>query len=161
MSFPLHGFPLCWFSATSVWIHHFIGLVQDCSISKVLPVEILQTCARPSTYNKATFISPKWHHFRLVKSLRGASSKHSLVFTQCQFWPLGIVIACVCLCVHVFHHQSKYTYNWRKYNNYLDCFMVPTFSQSPSFAYTYICRALHGPDCLAVSILCIYTDLCN
>ena len=44
---------------------------------------------------------------------------------------------------------------------YLDCFMVPTVSQSPSSARAYLPRPLDGPNCFTVSTLCTFTDLGN
>ena len=34
-----------------MWHIHIDGLVQDCSISRALPPEILQFCTKPSIYN--------------------------------------------------------------------------------------------------------------
>ena len=42
---------------------------------------------------------------------------------------------------------------------YLHCFRVPTVSQSPSFALTYLPVLLHSPDYFTVSTRCTYTDL--
>ena len=44
-------------------------------------------------------------------------------------------------------------------HDYLDCFMVPTVSHSPSSACTYIPRLPHGSDCFTVSSFCAYTHL--
>ena len=42
-------------------------------------------------------------------------------------------------------------------NDYQDCFMILTVSQSPFVARTYIPRQLHGPDRFTMSTICTYT----
>ena len=44
-------------------------------------------------------------------------------------------------------------------HHYLDCFMLPTVSQSPSSACIYIPRPLQGHNCFTVSSHCMYTDI--
>ena len=62
-----------------------------------------------------------------------------------------------------FHHKSKDETTRLIHNrhDYLNCFTVPTVSQSPYSACTHTPRPLHGSDCYTVSTLCPYTDLCS
>ena len=57
-------------------------------------------------------------------------------FTRGQFWPSGIVVACVCVCLSV-------------------CLSITCLSS----ACAHIPRLFHGPDCFTVSTRCTYIDL--
>ena len=54
--------------------HHIEGLVQDCGISSVLAMEILLSCAKPSTYAVAMEIPESFINsiFSYAKPLRYA-----------------------------------------------------------------------------------------
>ena len=119
-------------------------------------------------------------HLWSVRSIWSGFLTYVFFFlTRCQFWPPGIVVACVCL-VHVYAHQSLACPRDNSRSNFVSPLLeiynrnittrkswVPrlflfhnrTVSWSPSSVRTYIIRLFHGPECFTVSTLCTYTDL--
>ena len=86
------------------------------------------------------------------------------VLEQQQFWPAGIVVACVCVCVSVCLSVCQSFACW-PYNSWpIDARIIKFgpdmyVSWSSSSARIYKPRLFHSPDHFTVSTLCMYSDL--
>ena len=55
--------------------HDFDGLVQDCSNSSALAMELLQSCTKPSTYQSTSFLvfNHKEQRYRSAVATKGTN----------------------------------------------------------------------------------------